>query len=158
MMEAANWIVEYIDRIGTFGCLAFAVWYFSNKMSKLEAKHDREFLEMRKEHREEREATQRHTNAALDKIAIEIAAANKERQDIKILLQSVTKFNNNVEHALHDYDRVLNQIAAKLDVGSALGSNDYLYDNRARSKGMVRYPPNSSAIRQTNLTNWAEGE
>lgn len=116
MLETARFIFDNGNNLTVNIIMCFIGVYAILRVHKIEGKHDKEFAAMRAEHRSEREVAQTHLLAALDKLALETAAANKERAEIKALIDSVVSFNASTERALHDYDLILNQMAVKFDL------------------------------------------
>lgn len=130
MNEIADMVFKNGENLSVNVILCFVALYALWRMHGFEKRHDVEFKQLRDEHREEREKTQAHTNAALDKIALEISAANKERAEIKELVKSMMAMNANTERTLHDLGMF---VGAKCETKKPKGP-------------------------RTNLTNWSDDD
>lgn len=121
-MEQASWLVANAEQIGVVFLLIVGLWYIHNELNGFKKLHVQELsemrsaqAEMRKAHREEREATNAYMKKALEDIVHEIKIANSERADIKHLLGGVKDFQIMVSHSLNTYDKILSQILTILN-------------------------------------------
>lgn len=130
MIDVADMVFKNGDNLSVNVILCFVALYALWRMHGFEKKHDTEFKHLRDEHREEREKIQAHLNAALDKIALEMAAGNKERAEIKELVKSMIALNTSTERTIHDLSMF---VGAKCE---------------------LRKPKSP----RTNLTNWSDDE
>lgn len=114
-MEQATWLAANVEQIGVVFLLIVGLWYIHSELKIFKKMHTEELADMRKSHREERDAANAYMRKALEDIAQEIKIANSERVDIKHLLEGVKDFQIMVSQSLNTYDKILSQILTILN-------------------------------------------
>lgn len=168
MVETANGIINSANVLTIQGLLAIvsvaAVWYMFHK----EKVHEQNLKELRNEHRADVNMVQSKFIASIDRLSEAIDNSNKERVEIRHLLDAMKDFQIGVNVALNNYDKLLNEILFKVggDAGchidehvSRHSRNDTTpYSSKWGKHSQKSKPPDSWQRARTDLTNWAEGE
>lgn len=115
-MEQASWLLSNYEQISVVFLLIVGLWYVHNELKLFKKLHTEELNDMRKSHREERDAANAAIAKALSDIAAEIKIANQERSDIKHLLESTKDFQVMITNSLHNYDNMFAKINATLGI------------------------------------------
>lgn len=134
-MEQASWLAANVEQIGVVFLLIVGLWYVHNELKGFKKLHTEELADMRKAHREERDAANAYMRKALEDITKEIKIANQERVDIKHLLEGVKDFQIMVSNSLNTYDKILSQILTILNTTKGGEVIDYpkFYNDRPPS-------------------------
>lgn len=135
-MEQANWLANNIEQIGVVFLLIVGLWYIHNELKSFKKLHAEELTEMRKAHREERDAANAYIKTALDDMTQEIKIANSERKDFKSLLEGIKDFQIIVSNSLNTYDNILSQILVIL--------------NSTKGGDKIEFPSSSFSTHQTS--------
>ena len=114
-MDQANWLASTVEQIGVVFLLIVGLWYIHNELKGFKKLHAEELADMRKSHREERDAANAYIKKALDDMTEEIKIANSERRDTRHLLESIKDFQIMVANSLSTYDKILSQILVILN-------------------------------------------
>ena len=114
-MDQANWLASNVEQIGVVFLLIVGLWYIHNELKGFKKLHAEELGDMRKAHREERDAANAYIKKALDDMTEEIKIANSERRDTRHLLESIKDFQIMVANSLSTYDKILSQILVILN-------------------------------------------
>ena len=134
-MEQANWLASNVEQIGVVFLLIAGLWYIHNELKGFKKLHAEELADMRKSHREERDAANAYIKKALDDMTEEIKIANSERRDTRHLLESIKDFQIMVANSLSTYDKILSQILVILNTTKGTDKIEFpkLYDDLSSS-------------------------
>ena len=168
MVETANGIINSANVLTIQGLLAIvsvaAVWYMFHK----EKVHEQNLKELRNEHRADLNMVQSKFIASIDKLSEVIDNSNKERVEIRHLLEAMKDFQISVNVALNSYDKLLNEILFKVGGDASCRIDEHVsrhsrndttpYGSKWGKYSQKSKPPDSWQRAQTDLTNWAEGE
>lgn len=155
MIEAAGFVFDNADRltINIIMCViaVYAVW----RMHWFESKHDKEFLALRTEHKEEMLLINSKFTTSIEKLTTEIENSNKERAQITSLLSAMKDFQISINNALSDHDRVLNEILIRLGSDKGVYERKNSFNPSVYQSSMYGVP---HTPKREKITNWSEGE